>query len=361
MVVHHIINNIDLSKGGAQRVVRQLHSGLRSQNIDTRLVALCDSVGNVTNAVSFQSPSPYSWRAFAATFQYIRQQCKPTDIIHAHLFPALLYVAVSAKLLGRSNSIVCTEHNTSNRRREHVLGKFIDWLVYPAYQQIYCISQGTLDALSAWMPSQKGKLQVVENGVTLSCDRFFERKKKNKLIVVSAGRLHPQKNYATALRAIALLKDLEIEYRIAGIGPEEEKLRSLCTQLGLDKKVKFCGYVEDIDIFLQQADIFLMPSLWEGFGLAAVEAMNAGLPVVASNVPGIREILNTSDPCGILVSPDSPREIAHAIKTFLYEKRRLVFGYHAFERSLCFSKARMVDSYRDEYARLTHSGNLAQP
>ena len=357
MRVHHIINNVELKKGGAQRVVRQLHEGLRSQGIDSRLVALCDSIGSVTDSVSLENTSPYRWRAFTSTVQYIRQHCSPDDIIHVHLFPALLYVSLAVKLLGWSGKLVCTEHNTHNRRRSHPVGKLIDRLIYPAYQQIYCISQGTVEALTAWMPSQENKLKVIENGVELTCKKFVERAKKNKLVVVSAGRLHKQKNYETAIEAMALLLDLDVDYRIAGIGEEESSLREFCTQLSLENRVTFYGYVANMSDFLEEADVFLMPSRWEGFGLAAVEAMNAGLPAIASDVAGIREIFDTPRPCGILVSPDSPSEVADAVRTLLDADSRRTMGEHAFERSRFFSKERMTRGYQKAYEQLTDKKN----
>lgn len=357
LVVHHIINNIELEQGGAQRVVRQLHSGLRQQGVASRIVAICDSADGVVDTVSLKNTSPYGWRAFVSTLQYIRQHCSPEDIIHVHLFPALLHVSLAVRLLRWSGQLVCTEHNTSNRRRSHPMGRFIDGLVYPTYQRIYCISQGTLDSLKRWMPDQQNKLKVVENGVKLSHGEFSSKQKTDRLVIVSAGRLHKQKNYETAIRAIALLKDLNIEYRIAGIGSEENALRAQCSHLKLEDTVKFYGYVNNIDSFLTEADIFLMPSRWEGFGLAAVEAMNAGLPVIASNVPGIREVLDTPRPCGILVSPDSPDEIASAVRALKHQNKRQALGKRAFMRSRCFSEERMTERYRDEYNQLTLARN----
>ena len=80
--------------------------------------------------------------------------------------------------------------------------------------------------------------------------------------------------------------------------------------LGLEGKVRFLGHVDDVRGLLKKADIFLIPSRWEGFGLAAVEAMNAGLPVIASDVAGLREIVGRTPPSGLLVNPEKPGEIA---------------------------------------------------
>jgi glycosyltransferase involved in cell wall biosynthesis len=351
--VHHIINDISLEKGGAQHLVSQLHRGLRERGMESRIVALCDSTADTIDAFSLNNISPYNFKAFISTFQYIRKHCLSEDIIHVHLFPSIFYVSLAVRLLRWPGLLVCTEHNTSNRRRKHPMGKLIDRLTYSMYQKIYCISKGTMNALQSWMPSQSGKLKVVENGIKLQYKQFFKKNKKETIVIASVGRLHKQKNYEVAIRAIAMLKNIAIEYRIAGTGSEAASLKALCNQLDLNNKIKFYGYVDDIFIFLNQADIFLMPSSWEGFGLAVVEAMNSGLPIIASNVEGIKEILNTLDPCCILTSPDDPNEIAVAVKTLLDENKRETYGKNAFSRSFAFSKERMIEGYINEYSQLS--------
>lgn len=352
MRVHHIVNDVCLQNGGAQRVVRQLHIGLREAGLDSQVVSLCHSVKGLESALSLQNRSPYVHSAFESVLRYIRTECTTEDIIHVHLFPSLLYVAVAVRLLGWKGKLVCTEHSTSNGRRNSWIGKLMDSLIYPRYDRIYCISDGVQTALEKWMPRQSDKLRTVVNGVSLPFQNFRGRAAGEKIAIASAGRLSKPKNYETALKALALLEDVDFEYRIAGIGEAESELKQLCARLNLENKVKFCGYVEDIFCFLESADIFLIPSLWEGFGLAAVEAMNAGLSVVASDVSGMREIFDTVEPCGITVSPNSPDEIASAVRACLDAETRAEFGQRAFVRSLSFSKERMVESYLNEYARL---------
>ncbi|NMF82638.1 glycosyltransferase family 4 protein [Nodosilinea sp. P-1105] len=349
MRVHHIINDICLDRGGAQRIVRFLHQGLSEHDIDSYIVALNGTTGNLSNVISIDCPSPYSWQAFWFVYQYLQKQCLPEDIVHGHLFPTILYIALAAKMLRWPGRLVCTEHNTHNRRRGTIIGKLVDSQIYPAYEQIYCISSGTKNALRGWMPDQADKLRVIENGTSLPCSQFKPRTPKNKIIIVSVGRLNKQKNYTAAIQAMSLLRNVSVEYRIAGLGPEETALKSLCVQLGLTDIVKFYGYVDDIFAFFKQADVFLMPSRWEGFGLAAVEAMNTGLPVIASSVDGLREIVDTPAPCGILVSPDNPKEIAAAVKTLLDLKTRLIYGKNAFNRSVEFSIEKMINRYLNAY------------
>ncbi len=352
MKIHHIIDDIVLKNGGAQRIAIYLHQGLLRAGIDSSIIALCGEVDEIDFARSFMKPSVYNLTSFFSVFQYIKNNCHSTDIIHAHLFPAIFYVGLSCRILGWKGKLVMTEHSTSNRRRGTQLGKSIDRQIYPYYDQIYCISEGTKEALGNWIPSQKDKCKVIENGTVLPFNSFQPRLNKKKLTIVSAGRLHKVKNYETILKGLSLLKDIDFEYRIAGLGEKEDSLKELCSKLSLNKKVNFCGYVENISNFFSEADIFVICSLWEGFGLAAVEAMNTGLPVIASNVPGLKEIVDIPNNCGVLISPDSPEEIAESVRFFLDSNVRNTYGKNGFERSLHFSIENMVDKYIRQYEQL---------
>lgn len=361
MKVHHLINNISLQKGGAQRLVRQFHSVLKGSEIESCVVALCGEEEAIDGAVFLDNDSPYSWRSLISVTNYIRHNCASEDIIHVHLFPALLHASIAVKILGWKGSLVCTEHNTYNRRRSHPLGKLIDQLVYPTYQRIYCISCGTHDALQSWMPQLAHKLVTIENGISLTHTAFHARSSQEKVVIASAGRLHKQKNYGAALRALAMLRQKSpaaynrLEYRIAGVGEEESALKALSSELSLNDCVKFCGYVDNILEFYRAADIFLMPSKWEGFGLAAVEAMNTGLPVIASDVIGLKEIINVPETCGVIVSPSHPEEIADAMEKLLDSDLRKTLGQNAFNRSSDFSVEGMVSSYASDYMQLQRS------
>jgi glycosyltransferase involved in cell wall biosynthesis len=124
-------------------------------------------------------------------------------------------------------------------------------------------------------------------------------------------------------------------------------------ELGIESKVHFLGHVDSIPDLLAGADIFLMPSNWEGFGLSAVEAMNASLPLVVSNVPGLREIVNGGPACALLVDPESPEAIAAGLRQLLVSPAlRGQFGKNAFKQAQNFSINSMVESYINLYDEL---------
>ncbi len=135
------------------------------------------------------------------------------------------------------------------------------------------------------------------------------------ITVGAVSRLSPEKGFEHLLRAVALLRDAgtRVDVLFAGDGPSRASLERLAAELRLDG-VRFAGHVEHADVpdVLRQIDIFAMPSTWEGFGVSAVEASAMALPVVASNIHGIPDVVIDGE-TGLLVPPADPRALADAI------------------------------------------------
>ena len=349
MRVFQFINDINVRNGGAQRVVRILHRHLRKEGIDSSIVSLQPNVEEeVAEFHSLDLKSVYSLSAIQRIRKFIKQNCGKQDVIHAHLFPTNLWVSLACRLSGFKGQLVCTEHSTSNRRRGTWKGRLIDRMTYGLYKKIICISQGTQDSLCRWMPALSGKTNVIENGTDLIFDAMPQRTASDGRVVLSAGRLSEPKNYENALEAIALLKDLRFEYRIAGVGPLEQDLKQQASELGISDKVRFLGFVSDLKKLYLEADLFLIPSRWEGFGLSAVEAMNSGLPVIASDVEGLNDVVDTT--CGLLVDPNDPQSIADAIRQLVEDAETgKSLGKKGYDRSFQFSGEHMARRYADVY------------
>mgnify|MGYP003790525247 FL=1 len=136
-------------------------------------------------------------------------------------------------------------------------------------------------------------------GVGLDTRRFanvvVDRAKKRRelgvpsdaFVVLSVGELNTNKNHAVIIKALAKLKDPNIYYLICGKGPLDDYLRRLAAELDVERQVKLLGFRKDIAEICKVADVFAFPSLREGLGLAALEAMASGLPIITSNVHGI--------------------------------------------------------------------------
>jgi glycosyltransferase involved in cell wall biosynthesis len=129
--------------------------------------------------------------------------------------------------------------------------------------------------------------------------------------------LSPEKGFEHLLRAVAMLRDRGVDATLvlAGEGPSRPELERLASQLGVAQHVQFLGDLahEDVPAALQAMDIFAMPSTWEGFGVSAVEASAMELPVVASNIHGIPDVVVDGE-TGLLVPPREPQALANALE-----------------------------------------------
>lgn len=135
----------------------------------------------------------------------------------------------------------------------------------------------------------------------------------NDLVLMSVGEVNENKNHRAIIEAMHILNDEAIKYFIVGKGALEEKLRKLAEGYNLENQVFFLGYREDIPQLLKAADVFCFPSKREGLGLAAVEAMASGLPLVTSNVHGINDY-SMNGVTGYKCAPDDYEGFANAIK-----------------------------------------------
>ena len=187
---------------------------------------------------------------------------------------------------------------------------------------------------------------MIWNGAELPFSSPPQRSASSVVRLLSVGRLSAVKNISSVLEAMARLPQGALLYTVVGEGDQRGHLEKQACELGVADSVKFVGFSSDVGSHLMNADIFVIPSLWEGFGLAAVEAMSAGLPVVASDVPGLREVVGANGTCGVLVDPRDPAKIASAIAGLAAsEQKRLELGMNAARRAQDFGEERMLDEY----------------
>lgn len=168
-------------------------------------------------------------------------------------------------------------------------------------------------------------------------------------IVLSVGELNKNKNQQAIIRAIAKIADKEVHYVIAGNGPKEEELRKLAKKLQVEERVHFLGYRRDLPYIYQSADVFALPSYREGLGLASIEAMYFGLPIITSNRHGINDYSITGV-TGYKYAPKDYDGFAEGLTTLLNdaELREKMGDYNkgfAQEFSVEKSVSRMQEIY----------------
>jgi glycosyltransferase involved in cell wall biosynthesis len=174
-------------------------------------------------------------------------------------------------------------------------------------------------------------------------------------LVGTACRLEPVKGIPTLLKAIALVakKHSSVRLVIAGEGSWRNRLEEEAAQLGVQDKVSFLGWQDDVATLLGSWSIFVLPSLDEGFGVAVLEAMASGLPVVASDVGGLRELVQDGQ-TGFLVPPNDVNQLADKLLFLLDDPDlRMRMGIAARSRAReAFSITEMVKKTTDVYERL---------
>ena len=327
MKIVQIVNSI--TAGGAERLVLDLHREYITMGHSSSVIAISgkEQLKPTDDIYSIGCSSLYSFCVFSKLVSIFQSlNFLDADIVHVHLFPALLIVPAALRKAGWKGKLFASEHSTSNRRRNTLWGKLADRFTYKAYNNIICGSNAVKDALDVWQPSTRNKTIVISNGARLELFEQAEREVFHKPVnILSVGRLTPAKNYHRALEAVSLLTEknrdkVEFVWTIAGGGKLMDELLKHVEDLNLGTKVKLLGTRNNIPELLKKADIFFIPSTWEGFGIAAVEAMASGLPVVASDVPGLKEVLGTE--AGIFVNPESIKSMADGLSIFLTDQNK---------------------------------------
>jgi glycosyltransferase involved in cell wall biosynthesis len=182
-----------------------------------------------------------------------------------------------------------------------------------------------------------------------------DKSSQTTIIIGAACRLVPLKGLLDLIQAIAILS---LEFRclkleIAGTGPERENLQTEVSRLGLKDQVRFLGWQPDLSPIFQKWDVFAMPSLEEGFGMAALEAMAEGLPVVATCVGGLPEVIEDCH-TGYLVPPSDVAALVGRLRLLILDpERRQAMGAAGRERVRThFSVHRMVAKIQAIYDSL---------
>lgn len=274
----------------------------------------------------------------------IRKLMKNYDIVHTHIFPSQFYLPLS--LIGLKNKpyLVTTEHSTSNKRRKYTVLSKIEKYLYLKYDKIISISNETEIELKKWLKIKdkyRNKFQVIENGVNINKfylnnidveEEFFKEERKNKIITM-IGRFSVEKDQATLIKTVKNIENICLF--LVGDGERKEEYQNLVKELNIENKVKFLGVRNDIPKILKITDICVLSSNWEGFGLAAIESMAAGKPVIASDVDGLKQIVERN---GLIFEKGNERDLEEKIKFLLDNKKE----YEKISKK-CLEKAKEYD------------------
>ena len=187
----------------------------------------------------------------------------------------------------------------------------------------------------------------------VSVDREAKRREigvpTDSFLMLSVGELNENKNHQVVIKALAKLNDPTVHYAIAGVGDKKDYLLDLAKQLGISEQVHLLGYRTDVEELVRTADLFCFPSQREGLGLAAVEAMACGLPVVAAENRGTREFVYP-DKNGFLCDCNDEDSFAEAIVKVINDKTLLVrFSENTYNSVVRFELSNVVNMMKEMY------------
>ncbi len=342
--------------GGAEVLVRELGQRIKSEEFDSEVLYFNKiSKANIKlyNNESSLLTGDKNPLTILKLRKFIKNKLKMYQkiIIHVHLTYPFFYVPIATLFF--NVVLIFTEHNTSNKRRQIRCFKYIERIFYSRYRKICCISKGVETALAKWLGKKfDDRLTVINNGAKLYT--FKNRCNFIKPKIISIGTLTKKKNFKTTIKAISFIRDEIESYSIIGEGIEREFLNRLIKENGLEEKVNLQGWSDQIEKHLHEADIQLIPSLWEGFGLVAVEGMSTGIFIIASEVDGLKEVLGQNNPSVKLIQDiENPQkwaiEIRQAVDLLRSNQKEIALS--ARKQSEKFSIENMVDAY----SRLYHN------
>ncbi|HEY5057718.1 MAG TPA: glycosyltransferase family 4 protein [Gaiellaceae bacterium] len=339
-VVHvHRIRGI----GGSERHLLTLLPALVDRGIEAVFVGLDDPAWNPTDfydalrvpAVRIRAPRDLDPLLLARLVRTLR-----ADVVHTHLVHADVYGGAAARI--RGIRLVSTKHNDDPFRTGAF--RFVERGLARLAERIVTIT----DSLHRFTVDEVGvpaaKVETIRYGMDELPQAWGENPPDDvpagSRVLLGVARLTPQKGIDVAVRALATLPD-DTVLVVLGEGPERARLELLARELGVARRVVLPGRVPDVAAWLRRATVLVHPARWEGFGLGVLEAMLAGLPVVASDVSSLPELV-VDGVTGILVRPDDPSALGLGIARALEEPAR--FGTAGRERARTeFSVARMAD------------------
>lgn len=275
------------------------------------------------------------------------------DIVHTHNTAPQLYAAIAS--LFKKVILCTTEHSTYNRRRNLSWYRPIDRWMYSRYKEVISISPATTENLNKYVKISC-PVDTVFNGIDVL--KFKEAKAvarkeircaEDAFLLMMVAGFRYQKDQDTIIRALSYLPE-NVQLCLVGDGERRSECEALVHRLNLSSRVSFTGIRTDIPNLLKAADVIVMSSHLEGFGLAAVEGMAAGKPVVASDVVGLGDIVKNY---GCVFSKGSEEELSEIIIRLMndsdfYES----VSRRCFNRAFNYDISKTVDRYIHIYERL---------
>lgn len=350
-----------LGKGGAEKQLYELLKGIDRNKFYSTVICFSNGdywAGEIKRLgielVEFDSNKD---RGITRLLKLIRilKEIKPT-IVHTYLFSANTYGRMAA-IITRTPIIVASERNLPLIGKDkNLLLICIDRFLAIFSNAITCNSHKAVDALTKKYLFNSKKVSTVHNGINIGNICLKERKKRDKIIIGTIGSLCRRKNHKLFLdMAKVILDKLErnVIFWIVGEGPIRNELERYARKLEIDGDVLFLGARNNIPELLQEMDVFVLTSLYEGMSNALMEAMACGLPCVVTNVGGNSELVEDGKTGYVVASGDSEamvKKVSYLLKNEALTRRMGEQGRKRIEKY--FSVDKMIKQTEGLYENL---------
>lgn len=341
--------------GGAETMCQNLSIQLKKMGHNVVIVSLydyrseiCDKlIKNGIEIFFLNKRVGFDYKTIKQLRRIIKQ-FQP-DVIHSHLH-AINYVVFSDLFLHHRK--IHTLHSIAQKESTKI-GKILNHFFFKFNHVIpVALSNENKKTIINVYKINENRIPVILNGVPLSnCIIKDDYSFNNGVInIIHVGSLTPVKNHKEMIKAIKKIHDIDSRVRIlfVGDGVLRDELEMFVKQLDADKYITFYGLCDDVYSLLKSADVFILPSKYEGIPMSIIEAMGSALPIVASKVGGIPDMINDGED-GLLCEPLEDSISEKIISYINSENIRQKCGSNALKKSLLFSSENMASKYIDVY------------
>lgn len=323
--VLHCIETI--ASGGVEQVRLTLVKGLDQNEYEHKIICTWEG-GAIAEALNKEGVEIIPIGGFRHPFELgkynkvleIIKSYKP-HIIHGAIFEGMLMAAVGGTI-GKVPVVLLEETSDPTTRTQKAI--FLQKLLATRADKVIGISPRVCDYLLERAKIPSHKVHLINNGVVFSESNLKNQEldvlkkeleiSKDDIVIGAVGRVFDQvKRFSDILYAIKSLEKKEYKFLLVGDGPDLDNLKNLAVELEISDQFISVGYQSDTSPYYSMMDMLCVPSAHEGFGLVAVEAMFHKLPVIASAVGGLNDVVIHNE-TGFLVSPNNPNELAEKIK-----------------------------------------------
>lgn len=353
MKIIQIMPLLDLA--GAETMCENLTNSLIKLGHEVIVISLYDYHSIITermekNGIKIIYLNKKSGLDLSLTIKLVKifKEYKP-DIVHSHLY-AGKYAHVAASICGVPGKVY-TIHNIAKNEAGKMNRTFNRFLFKHCHVVPVSLSKAIQKSVVDEYNINFKDTPVIFNGVSMEKCHIKNDYTGNKKIL-HIGRFSAQKNHEVLVKAFSTVvnRGHDVSLYLYGQGELEESIKELVKNLHMDKKIFFCGLTDDVYSVMESTDIFVLPSLFEGMPMTLIEAMGTGMPILASNVGGIPDMIE-NEKSGLLCEPTVEEVAAGLEKLISSEEDRKLYGQNAVISSEKYSADKMAKDYYEIYLK----------